>query len=90
MIDAGIEVNDAFIAVESARLKQENYARQVGHLQDAVRSTQLLMKNGSTTYLEGLMAQQTLLEAQIGEIANRFSEISGIITLYHALGGGAA
>ena len=89
VIDAGIEVNDAFIAVESARLKQENYARQVGHLQDAVRSTQLLMKNGSTTYLEVLTAQQTLLEAQIGEIANRFSEISGIITLYHALGGGA-
>lgn len=55
----------------------------------AVICAVLLMKNGSTTYLEVLTAQQTLLEAQIGEIANRFSEISGIITLYHALGGGA-
>lgn len=89
VIEAGIEVNDALHDVESARAKTGNYARQVGHLRTAVESTRLLMQHGSTTYLEVLTAQQTLLEAQIGQITNRLSEISGVITLYQALGGGA-
>lgn len=89
VVDAGIEVNDALIDIESARTKAGNYARQVERLQTAVESTQLLMQHGSTTYLEVLTAQQTLLEAQIGAITNRLSEISGVITLYQTLGGGA-
>lgn len=89
VIEAGIEVNDALLDIESARAKEANYTRQVEHLHTAVESTRLLMQHGSTTYLEVLTAQQTLLEAQIGQIANRLSEISGVITLYQALGGGA-
>lgn len=89
IIDAGVEVNNAMIAVKSARAKTDNYTEQVSRLEDAVKSTQLLMQYGSTTYLEVLTAQQTLLEARISEAANRLSEISGVITLYQALGGGA-
>lgn len=88
LIDAGIEVNDAFVAVKSAREKSGNYAAQVEHLQDAVKSTRLLMQHGSTTYLEVLVAQQSLLTARIGEVANRLSEIAGVVTLYQALDGG--
>ena len=50
----------------------------------------MLMQNGSTTYLEVLTAQQTLLEARIGEVSNTLSEISSTITLYTALGGGVS
>lgn len=88
LIDAGIEVNDAFVAVNSAREKSANYEAQVGHLQAALKKTRLLMQNSPTTYLEVLIAQQSLLTAQIGEIANRLTEISNVITLYEALGGG--
>ena len=88
IIEAGIEVNDALVAVKSAREKAENYSKQVKHLQDAVKSTQLLMKHGSTTYLEVLTAQQTLLEAQVNQVTNHLTEISNTITLYQALGGG--
>lgn len=88
LIDAGIEINDAFVAVNSAREKSANYAAQVGHLDKAVQSTRLLMQHSSTTYLEVLVAQQSLLTARIGEVANRLSEISSVITLYEALGGG--
>lgn len=90
IIEAGIEVNDAFASVKNAREKSGNYAMQIGHLQDAVKSTRLLMQHGSTTYLEVLVAQQSLLTAQINELANRLSEISSVITLYEALGGGVA
>ena len=89
VIDAGMEVNDALISISTARAKQENCSRQVSHLEDAVKSTRLLMVNSSATYLEVLAAQQTLLEAQIGEVVNTLSGISGVITLYHALGGGS-
>ena len=46
------------------------------------------MKHGNTTYLEVLTAQQTLLSAQLNQVANRFAEIQGVINLYQALGGG--
>ena len=82
-------MNDALLDIESARAKAGNYTLQVEYLHTAVESTRLLMQHGTTTYLEVLTAQQTLLEAQIGQIANLLSEISGVITLYQALGGGA-
>lgn len=89
ILDAGIEVNDAVFAIKTASEKSANYAAQVASLEEAVESTVMLMQNRSTTYLEVLTARQTLLEAQIGEVANRLSEISGTITLYKTLGGGA-
>ena len=57
-------------------------------LQTAARSTSLLMEHGNTTYLEVLTARQTLLNAQLAQTANRFSEIQSLINLYKALGGG--
>ena len=46
------------------------------------------MQDKNATYLEVLTAQQSLLTAQVGEISNRLTEISEVITLYQALGGG--
>lgn len=57
-------------------------------LNKAFESTFLLMQHGNTTYLEVLTAQQTLLSAQLNQVANRFAEIQGVINLYQALGGG--
>lgn len=62
--------------------------KQVASLQTAARSTSLLMEHGNTTYLEVLTARQTLLNAQLAQTANRFSEIQSLINLYKALGGG--
>ena len=71
-----------------ARDKTELRDGQITSLETAVRSTQLLMKHGNSTYLEVLTAQQSLLSAQLTQIADRFDEIQGIINLYQALGGG--
>lgn len=57
-------------------------------LRRAVESTELLMQHGSTTYLEVLTARQSLLSAQLQQVANRFTELQSVVTLYHALGGG--
>ena len=58
-------------------------------MQTAYRSTSLLMEHGTTTYLEVLTAQQSLLSAQLTQVANEVMEIQSLIQLYQALGGGA-
>lgn len=88
LLRAGSEVNNALVQYQTARDKSAFYTRQVASLQNAARSTRLLMQHGNTTYLEVLTAQQTLLTAQLSQVANRFTEIQGLITLYQALGGG--
>ena len=88
LLNAGAEVNNALKQYQTARNKADLYTRQIASLQTAVTSTQLLMTHGSSTYLEVLTAQQTLLTAQLTRIGNRFQEIQGVINLYQALGGG--
>lgn len=88
LLNAGAEVNNALKQNQTARAKADLYTRQITSLQTAVSSTQLLMQHGSSTYLEVLTAQQTLLTAQLTQVSNRFQEIQGMINLYQALGGG--
>lgn len=88
IIDAGIEVNNTMIALKTAQDKTANYAAQVSSLEKAVKAAQDKMQDKNSTYLEVLTAQQSLLTAQVAQISNRLSEISEVITLYQALGGG--
>ena len=89
LLNAGVEVNEALVQYQTAREKSAFYDKQITSLQTAARSTSLLMEHSNnTTYLEVLTAQQTLLNARLSQVANRFTEIQGVITLYQALGGG--
>ena len=89
LLNAGAEVNNALVQYQTAKEKRELYAQQVNALQKAYRSTSLLMEHGTTTYLEVLTAQQSLLSAQLTQVANEVTEIQSLIQLYQALGGGA-
>lgn len=88
LLNAGSEVNNALTQVQKARGRASLKQEQVASLEEAVRSTQLLMQHGTTTYLEVLTAQQSLLSARLTQVADRFDEIQGIVNLYQALGGG--
>ncbi len=88
LLDAGVEVNNALIALKTANSKMKIDRKQIVHLQAAVWNTQLLMKHGNASYLEVLSAQQKLLQAELAEVSDRFEEIRNVINLYHALGGG--
>ncbi len=88
VLNAGSEVNNALTEVQVARGKADIRSEQIAFLENTVRSTKLLMQHGTTTYLEVLTAQQSLLTAQLTQVADRFDEIQGIINLYQALGGG--
>ena len=89
LLQAGTEVNEALVQYQTAQEKRNLYAQQVNALQTAYRSTSLLMEHGTTTYLEVLTAQQSLLSAQLTQVANEVTEIQSLIQLYQALGGGA-
>lgn len=88
LLNAGAEVNDALTAYQSSKSKTELYQKQVIALENTVRSTSLLMEYGTTNYLEVLTARQSLLNAQLTQVSNRFTEIQSVISLYQALGGG--
>ena len=88
LLNAGAEVNNALTQVQTARSKTSLRRKQIAALERAVESTELLMRHGTSTYLEVLTAQQSLLSSQLTQISDRFDEIQGIVNLYQALGGG--
>ena len=88
VIDAGNQVNEAMADCESAQEKYAYYRRQVEVLYDAYTGTHELMDNGKANYIEVLMAQEDLLQAQLSEAANLYKGAQAVISLYIALGGG--
>lgn len=88
LLDAGVEVNDALVSWQTARERIDVDKKQIALLRAAVWNTRLLMKHGQVNYLEVLIAQENLLQAELTEATDKYDEIQGIITLYHALGGG--
>lgn len=89
LLNAGAEVNTAMAKIQNNTEKEKLNDKQIASMEQAVKSTQLLMQNSSTNYLEVLTAQQSLLSAQLSKISTQFAKIQGTIELYQALGGGA-
>lgn len=88
LLNAGAEVNNALKMWQTSKERYAIDLKQIVTLRAAVWNTQLLMKYGSASYLEVLTAQQNLLNAELAQSTDRYSEIQGIIRLYYALGGG--
>lgn len=88
LLDAGAEVNNALVQWQTARDRIALNQKQIASLESALNSTSKLMKHGNTNYLEVLTAQQTLLQAQLSDLTDKYDEIQSVINLYHALGGG--
>lgn len=88
LLDAGTDVNNALIQWQTARQRQIIDRQQISSLQSAVRSSELIMQFSSQNYLEVLTARQSLLQAELTAVSDRYDEIQGVINLYHALGGG--
>ena len=88
ILDAGREVSNA-LAVYDAELKKESKREiQIEKLSNAVEYTKELLTLGSSTYLEVLDAQQSLLSAQLTKTEDQLKRLNAVTSLYHALGGG--
>lgn len=87
LLDAGNEVYTYLHECQTAEQKAEFIDSRVNSLQQAYDATSSLMQHGSTTYLEVLTAQESLLSAQLTQVENQFEAIQALINLYTALGG---
>ena len=89
IMSAAADVSDALTTYEKCKEKQSWLALQVENMAKAVDITnELLIFDGSTTYLEVLTAQQNLLGAQTAQITTNLAASRALINLYQNLGGG--
>lgn len=89
ILKAGSEVSNALVAYNSANEKEQLRKQQIGVLKRNVDDTQMLYAQSSSTYLEVITAQQSLLNAEISQVQEQFSKLQAIVNLYNALGGGS-
>ncbi len=88
IIDAGSEVNVALTKWQSARRLLDIDREERAVLERAVNTSKLLMCHGEATSLEVLTSQRSLLQSELSFSTNKYNEISSVIDLYRALGGG--
>lgn len=88
LLNAGSEVSNALYQFHSSGEKSGERTHQITALEQSVKYTQSLMRLGTSTYLEVLTAQQSLLTAQLTQVSDQFEQMQAVINLYQALGGG--
>ena len=87
LLVAGTELSDALTV---CRLSSERLAlrlQEVTAAECAYEVSKDVMQNSSSTYLEVLTAQQSLLQTRLSLVSDRFDLVQGKINLFKALGG---
>lgn len=88
ILNAGSEVSNALMLYQSSTQKSGFESKQVESLQRNVVVTKALYQMQSSSYLEVVSAQQSLLSAQLSKISDDFYKMQAVVNLYYALGGG--
>ncbi|MCR4852470.1 MAG: efflux transporter outer membrane subunit [Prevotella sp.] len=87
LLVAGGELSDALSACRLSRERLALRQQEVAAAERAYEVSKDLMQNSSSTYLEVLTAQQSLLQSRLSLATDRFDLIQGKINLFKALGG---
>jgi multidrug efflux system outer membrane protein len=82
------EVEDALVAVTTAVEQATAQERQVKALQTALRLANLRYTGGIANYLDVLIAQRNLFDAELSLASTRRLHLVSVVQLYKALGGG--
>jgi len=82
------EVEDALVAVRTSREQRDAQAQQVDALRSALRLANLRYKGGLANYLDVLVAQRNLFEAELALTGTHRLQLVSVVQLYKALGGG--
>lgn len=89
LLIAGQEVSNALSSYHTANECLQLREREVRQLEQTLANVnELFLHTNTTSYLETLTAQQSLLSAQLALINDRYSKLQAGINLYKALGGG--
>jgi multidrug efflux system outer membrane protein len=82
------EVEDALVGVSTTREQAAAQERQVNSLRSALYLANLRYKGGLANYLDVLIAQRSLFDAELSLVATRRLHLVSVVQLYKALGGG--
>jgi len=82
------EVEDALVAVTTAREQRAAQAEQVEALRSALQLASLRYKGGLANYLDVLVAQRNLFDAELALASTHRLQLVSVVQLYKALGGG--
>ena len=87
LLVAGTELSDALTACQLSSERLVLRQQEVAAAERAYEVSKDVMQNSSSTYLEVLTAQQSLLQSRLSLTIDRFDLIQGEINLFKALGG---
>lgn len=82
------EVEDSLVAVRTVREQRTAQLQQVEALRSALNLANLRYKGGLANYLDVLIAQRNLFEAELALMGTHRLHLVSIVQLYKALGGG--
>ncbi|HLX67913.1 MAG TPA: efflux transporter outer membrane subunit [Puia sp.] len=89
LLTAGMETSNSLYSYQTALEKQTIRRDQIKNLEKAVDFTkELLRYSSNTNYTDVLTSEQSLLSAQLNNIADRLQQLQAVVNLYKALGGG--
>jgi multidrug efflux system outer membrane protein len=82
------EVSDALVGYRKLREFREQQGLLLASAEDARRLADVRYRGGATSYLEVLDADTRRFNAELGLADARFQELSALVEIYRALGGG--
>jgi multidrug efflux system outer membrane protein len=82
------EVANALVQIDKLKTQYQLSADQVTLLNSAINNAELLYKSGMADYLEVITAQSNLLQAELSNATLQRDQLSAMVELYRALGGG--
>ncbi len=82
------EVEDALVAVQTAREQRQAQIEQVEALRSALRLANLRYHGGVTSYIDVLIAKRNLFDAELSLTETHRLHLVSVVQLYKALGGG--
>ena len=88
LLNAGSEVSNALSLYQTTAEKTSARKFQVESAEKGAEYTKELFKLGTSTYLEVLSAEQSLLSARLSQVSDSFDSMQAVVSLYRALGGG--
>ena len=88
ILNAGSEVSNALSLYQTTAEKASARQLQVESAEKGAEYTKELFNLGTSTYLEVLSAEQSLLSARLSQVSDRFDSMQAVVSLYQALGGG--
>ncbi|WP_194766183.1 efflux transporter outer membrane subunit [Tamlana sp. I1] len=88
LLVAGNEVSEALYTYNAETEKLQYLEKQVEALRRAETNSEELLNSGYATYLDLLVARQTVLTTELTSIENKLDRLIAVVNLYKALGGG--